>query len=114
MKDRPIVNSYDPKDFPYPPEPDIPQRLTVAQLVVSLESTIDQGFPDLMVEFKFVNDKTSEPQECLERDKLWCKALVSLLGEGLNTDHIELITRRVNQMRDGKFPKLWPVKEKNV
>jgi len=52
--------------------------------------------------------KRSDTPQDLIRDRLWCKALISLLGEGLSTDQIEIITRRVNEMRDGKHPSLWP------
>ncbi len=48
-----VVKSYDPKDFPYPPEPDIEDTMSVREAIVRLETLIDQGHSELLVTLKF-------------------------------------------------------------
>ena len=48
--------------------------------------------------------KMQESKDAIRRDRLWCEALVSLIGDGLTTEHVYLVTKRVNEMRGVKVP----------
>jgi hypothetical protein len=78
----------------------------VARLACGIEINADDGCLKLQCKVSDLEESLKLADE--KRDRLWCKALISLLGEGLSTDHIEIITRRVNEMRDGKHPSMWP------